>query len=97
MELAKLIAENREQILSVARKYGAHRVRIFGSAAHGDATGDVDLLICLYGVNLDGLRHFGIIEQLRRDLKELLGRDVDIIDERGLRDKIRERVLSELT
>lgn len=97
MELAKLIAQKREQILSVAAKYGAHDVRVFGSAARGDfdASSDIDILIKLDSSNLEGMRYFGVLEELEEELEQLLGCNVDVVDEKGLREKIKAEVLSE--
>jgi predicted nucleotidyltransferase len=41
-----------------------------------------------------GFAYFGLLEDLRRALADLLGREVDILDSAALRD-MRERVLSE--
>jgi len=39
--------KNREKILTIAAKHGAHHVRLFGSAVRGEATdsSDIDLLV----------------------------------------------------
>ena len=97
MDLAKLIAEKREQILSVAAKHGAQHVRVFGSVARGDFDdkSDVDILISLDGSGLDGIHYFGAIERLREELEQILGRSVDVVDECGLKDRIRDDVLAE--
>ena len=43
----EIIGDKRAAIISVARKYGASNVRVFGSVARGEATeaSDVDLLV----------------------------------------------------
>jgi predicted nucleotidyltransferase len=38
MSLRELLKEKREEILSIATKYGAFNVRIFGSVARGEET-----------------------------------------------------------
>ena len=55
---------------------------LFGSFARGEETpdSDVDLLIVLDNSKPVGLKFFGMYE----DLKELLGRDVDLVTERSL-------------
>lgn len=82
----------RGEIIALARRYGAEQVRVFGSVARGESGpgSDVDLLVRLTpGVTL--LRHAA----LTREMKTLLGCEVDVISERGLRAGIRDRVLAE--
>lgn len=91
-DIRAILAANREQILRLARGHGARNVRVFGSAARGDARpdSDVDLL-----VDLDSGRSLLDLGGLLVDLEALLGRSVDLVTERGLRERIRDRVLRE--
>ncbi len=92
MYQSDLLKSRREEILQIAAKHGAHNLRIFGSVARGeaDSNSDVDLLVEFKrGTTLLG--HAA----LEQELEELLGIKVDVVSERGLRDKIRERVLRE--
>jgi predicted nucleotidyltransferase len=92
MGIDDLLGARREDVLRLAAKHGARNVRIFGSAARGeaDATSDVDFLIELEpGHNL--LDMGGLL----MDLQSLLGRPVDVISEKGLRPSIRACVLRE--
>jgi uncharacterized protein len=91
-KLGELLRAKREQILLLAEQHGASNVRIFGSVARGEATGhsDVDVLVDLQpGRSLFDLGAF------LEDLKVLLDCPVDVVTERGLRARIRERVLQE--
>jgi predicted nucleotidyltransferase len=92
MPLTELLQEKREDILRVASKRGASNVRVFGSVARGeaDSKSDIDLL-----VDLDPGRSLFDLGGLLMDLQDLLGHKVDIVTERGLRERIRERVLKE--
>ena len=47
MSLHALLQEKREDIMRIAAKHGAHNVRVFGSAARGEAgeASDLDLLV----------------------------------------------------
>jgi uncharacterized protein len=80
----------REEILSIAARRGAASVRVFGSAARGDAgpDSDVDLLVDFApGTSL--MDHGELI----LDLEELLGCRVDVVSARAdLRDRMRRRV-----
>ncbi len=82
----------RDKILSVAAQHGAHHVRVFGSVARGEADerSDVDLL-----VDLETGRSLLDLGGLLMDLQTLLGRPVDVVTEKGLKSRIRNRVLDE--
>lgn len=92
MITANLIRQRRREILDIAERHGARDVRIFGSVARGDTslTSDLDLLV-RFEPGRSLLDHGGLID----DLEELLGVKVDVISERGMRDRVRERVLTE--
>src|SRR3989454_8222714 len=88
----ELLQEKREDILRIASKRGAYNVRVFGSVARGeaDSKSDIDLL-----VDLEPGRSLFDLGGLLMDLQDLLGQNVDVVTERGLRERIRERVLKE--
>ncbi len=92
ISLEDLQCEKREDILSIAEKYGAYNVRVFGSVARreADAESDIDFL-----VEMEPGRTLFDIGGLLMDLQELLGCSVDVVTEDGLRKRIRERVLKE--
>ncbi|HEY9633174.1 MAG TPA: nucleotidyltransferase family protein [Coleofasciculaceae cyanobacterium] len=92
MTIYELLQANRERILQTAAKYGAYNIRILGSAARGeaDASSDVDFL-----VEMEPGRSLFDLGGLLMDLQELLNCKVNILTEKGLRERIRERVLRE--
>jgi predicted nucleotidyltransferase len=81
-----------EQILQIAARFGIQRVRVFGSVACGtdDEQSDVDFLVELAPdrslLDLGGFLY---------EMRSLLGTDVDVVTEKGIRKRIRERVLAE--
>jgi uncharacterized protein len=87
-----LIKERREEVLAIARRYGATNVRVSGSVARGedDEQSDVDFL-----VDLAPGRSLFDLGGLLMDLNTLLEKDVDVTTEKGLKRRICERVLSE--
>ncbi len=92
MFLNDLLKSRREEILRIAAKHGARNVRVFGSVARGeaDSKSDIDLLVEFKrGTTLLG--HAALVQEL----EDLLGVKVDVVSERGLRDRVRERVLRE--
>lgn len=94
MTLQELRTARRGEILRIASKRGAHNVRVFGSVARGDSDerSDVDFL-----VDMDPGRTLFDLSGLLLDLEALLGTSDDVVTERGLRPRIRERVLVEAT
>lgn len=92
MTLEKKIKERRAEILRTASAHGAHNVRVFGSVVRGEAdeASDLDFL-----VELEAGRSLLDLGGLQVALEALLGCRVDVLTERGLKPRIRERVLAE--
>jgi len=92
MGIAEVLRAKREEILRIAAQHGARNVRIFGSVARGEAKldSDVDVL-----VDLEPGRSLLDLGGLLMDLRDLLGCNVDVVTEKGLRERIRDRVLRE--
>lgn len=91
-DMMEKIRRNREEIRRIAERHGAHSVRLFGSLSRGEADerSDIDLLVNLEdGVTL--LQHAAMV----RELEALMGCRVDVVSERGLRSRIRDRILAE--
>jgi predicted nucleotidyltransferase len=92
MKYKFLLNKNRKKILETAARYGASNVRVFGSVARGteDEVSDIDFL-----VNLAPDRSLFDLGGLLYELRQILGVEVDVVTEDGLRARIRETVLSE--
>ena len=92
MTKQELVRNQRQQILRLAREHGARSVKLFGSVATGRETGgsDVDFL-----VEMDPGRSLLDLGGLQVDLETLLGCKVDVVTEKGLRTRLRPRVLQE--
>jgi predicted nucleotidyltransferase len=80
------LRSRRDEILKVARARGAARVRVFGSVARGDTNPTSDVK--------DGRTLFDL-GGLLMDLQDLLGCDVDVTTEAGLRPRVADRVLAD--
>ncbi|HQR13595.1 MAG TPA: nucleotidyltransferase family protein [Nitrospira sp.] len=92
MNIRQLLQSKRTQILAIAARHGARKVRVFGSVARGTArrSSDIDFLVEMEeGRSL--LDHAALI----LDLERLLKRSVDVASERGLRRVVRKEVLKD--
>ena len=87
-----LLKNKRKDILRIASKYGARNIRIFGSLARGEAREDSDIDFL---VDLEPGRSLFDLGGLLMDLQKLLAQKVDVVTEKGLRPRIRDRVLKE--
>jgi predicted nucleotidyltransferase len=86
------LRRRRNEILHLASVHGATNIRVFGSVARGEADerSDVDFLVDM-GSGRSLLDLGGLLE----DLRDLLSLPVDVVTERGLKARIRDRVLRE--
>jgi uncharacterized protein len=92
MNIAERLTSNREMILEIAARHGAHNVRVFGSVARGEARADSDVDFL---VDLEPGRSLFDLGGLLVELEEVLGCPVDVVTEKSLRDRIRLRVQRE--
>ncbi|HEX8151523.1 MAG TPA: nucleotidyltransferase family protein [Thermoanaerobaculia bacterium] len=92
MGIEEIIAPKRDEILRIAAKHGVTSIRVFGSVARGEAgpESDVDFLIEA-GEDVTPWFPGGLIG----DLRDLLGREIDVVEPGGLRPYVKEHVLSE--
>lgn len=82
----------RAQILQIAARNGVKRLRVFGSVARGteNEQSDIDFL-----VELAPDRSLLDLGNFLYEVRSLLGKKVDVVTEKGLQRRIRDRVLSE--
>lgn len=87
-----MLVAKRKEIFEVAARHGARNIRVFGSIARGEATSgsDIDLL-----VDMEPDRKSPALENMSKELAELLGCRVDVATEEDLRPRVRQRVLEE--
>lgn len=73
---SEILAEHRKEALEIARSHKVTNVRVFGSVARGEDTpdSDIDLFVDLE----PGATLFDLAE-LRLDMVELLGVEVDVV------------------
>jgi hypothetical protein len=92
MAIDDVLREKREEILRIAARHGARNVRVFGSVARreADERSDIDLV-----VEFEPGRSLLDHAALWLELQELLGCKVDVVSDRGIKPRIRDRVLRE--
>ena len=92
MTIEDLLKDKRDEILRIAAMHGASNVRVFGSAARGEARedSDVDFLVVMES---DHTPFFpgGLI----MDLEELLGCKVDVVTMDGLHWYVKDEIVKE--
>jgi len=86
------VREKRVEILRIAALHGGNNVRVFGSVVRGESRpgSDVDFM-----VDMEAKRSLFDLGGLLMDLQDLLGCPVDVVTEKGLKGRIRERVLQQ--
>lgn len=87
-----IVANIQSEVLDVLRRHGVLRAFLFGSVVHGALTeqSDIDFL-----VEFEAGRTLLDLSGLRIDLKDVLGRDVDVLTPRSLHPKLKEKILAE--
>jgi uncharacterized protein len=81
-----------QKVAELCRRYGVAELALFGSVLGEDfrADSDVDVLI-----SFSPDAHPSLLEliELREDLKDIFGREVDIVELAGLRNPFRRRAI----
>jgi hypothetical protein len=83
------VDEIRERIIPVAQNYGVERIMLFGSYARGEATADSDIDLHVWCGDIRGLFR---LSGFMLDLKDALGKEVDVVTHGGMRKRFYERV-----
>jgi len=92
MTVAPGVVVPQPEIAEICRRYDIKELAVFGSAARGEMRpdSDIDLLVdFLPQARVSLLRHTAA----ERELTALLGRKVDLVSKRALKDAVRDEVL----
>ena len=86
------LKQKRVEIITIAKRHGAIKVRVFGSLARGESGrhSDVDFL-----VEMEPERSLLDIIAIKQDLEEFLQRKVDVVTEKAVSPYIRTDILSQ--
>ena len=92
-KLLQELQKNREEIYTIAKKYGISNIRIFGSVARGEETSssDVDMLVSIS-------KHKGMAFDLirfEREFSEKFHTKTDVISENGVHNFLKEKIFGE--
>lgn len=88
----RLIETHREELRTLAQRYGIRSIKVFGSMARDDADDDSDVdLLVETGPETSGFA----LGALLMDAQDLLGRRVDVVTREALHPAMRARVLQE--
>ncbi len=92
MKIREMLQQKREEILNLAAQHGASNIRIFSSVARDEERedSDIDFLVDMES-DRSLLDRIGLIQ----DLEDLLGQKVDVATVKGLRESLRERIMSQ--
>lgn len=87
-----VLAPHRDRVRAIGRRYGATRLRVFGSRVRGTASeiSDLDVL-----ADFEPGRSLLDLIGLKQDLEDLLGCKVDVVTEDALSPYLREQILRE--
>jgi uncharacterized protein len=86
------VRSHRDEICEIAERYGVSNVRVFGSVARDEADDDSDLDLLI-----DVARGHGLLAMsgFALDVEELLNVFTQVVTPNGLKERIRDEVLSE--
>lgn len=89
-EILRVLAERQQEITA---RYGVKRLALFGSVVRDElnASSDVDVL-----VEFVGPATFSAYMDLKFYLEDLLGRPVDLVTHKALRDELRPHIEKEM-
>ena len=92
MKLKQQVNEHRDEILSIAEKYGVVDIRLFGSILdNGNQTpNDIDFLI-----NLESDKSILDLVGFQQEVEDLLDFKVDVVPENSLHWYLKDRILDE--
>ena len=91
--MVQLSAQTENTIISYLSKYDPEQIGIFGSFARGEATEDSDIDLLVRFKERITLFDLGGIKY---DLSQLLNRNVDIVTERSLNNKLKTYIEKDL-
>jgi len=92
MKMIDVLHDKKTELEKIALRHGAYNVRVFGSVVRREESevSDIDII-----VDAGEKRSPWFPGGLKADLEELLGKKVDVVTTKGLRNDLREIILAE--
>jgi predicted nucleotidyltransferase len=90
-QILAMVQINEVRLAELCEKHDVRVLKLFGSAARGEARPDSDIDLI---VEFDGDKSLFDLIALELELEELLGRDVDLLTEPALSPYLRDRILA---
>lgn len=86
--LMKLIENNIQMIIDLCKKYKVNKLFVFGSILTNrfNETSDIDMVVDFDRIDL--MDYADNYFDLKSSLQDLLGREVDLLEEKGIRNSI---------
>ncbi len=92
MTTLESLRQRKSEIESLAARYGAHDVRVFGSVARDEDTNDSDIDVL---VEMSDEASLLDLVEFQQALEAMLNRRADVLTVRGINPHLRERILAE--
>ncbi len=92
MTTLESLRQRKAEIESLAARYGAHDVRVFGSVARDEDTNDSDIDVL---VEMSDEASLLDLVEFQQALEAMLNRRADVLTVRGINPHLRERILAE--
>ena len=86
------VEELRLIVAPIAEKYGVEKVYLFGSVARGDFNENSDYD---FYIESDNIRSILIISEFFQDLRDAVGREIDLISTRSIDPEFLNKILTE--
>jgi len=86
------IEELKDIVAPLAKKYGVGKVYLFGSVARGDQNENSDYDFC---VELGKIRSLLDFSEFFQDLRDAVGREIDMVDTESIGSEFLNEILSE--
>ena len=82
VEIPESLLRFKPELENFCRKHPITRLEVFGSVARGEqsAGSDLDLLVTFTAGAPRGMAHFAFVDDLEKELEEMLGCEVDLIE-----------------
>ncbi len=92
--IPKVLQKSKARIVEICRKHKIRELSLFGSQVRGDFTdeSDFDFLVDFLP---DAERDFIIFGRIQTELEEIVNSRVDLVPKNGLKELIKQSVLSE--